>query len=570
MANPYDVFFDSPPKGKTALLANAQDVLAMPMFHDGLTDVNVTDPAVITKAKDDVAAIAQKAGGLSYDHVDYTDLPAGKTWLHQSWSGNVSDAVVFLANKSDADNLSYYWPGTDGHPANVDNDTTVLLKSGKNPVLAHLLADWVLDAKQSLANFTNTTGYQMPVNSMTPESMVSSGIVPEHLSTVIVSDGGLRQGLARAGAGSGRGRALAIGVRRAHRGCLARRAAAATRPRYLAGPRGAGHDLPAAVLRVPVLRRPGDHVRHRSIRSCASRCRRGTRRRGTRRSSRFTFSNIMHTDGLYQAAFVHTFVFVGLATLLCLLIGYPIAYFLARRAGRYKAAFLALFFAPFWISYMLRMLAWRSLLPDDGYVNRVLIGLHVIATPYPFLQGKPLTLILGLVYGYVPFMILPLYATLDRIPESLLEAGRDLGLSPARTFWHVTLPQSYQAILAGLVICILPMFGDYYTQQLLAGTGEHPHDRQRDRRRADAADLRAAGRRADPGDAGAADPADPVLPAEHEPARDGAGAMSATGTLTDRPTRRASPRVAREPMGRDAVPVGRRDRLRRVVAASGG
>ena len=72
-------------------------------------------------------------------------------------------------------------------------------------------------------------------------------------------------------------------------------------------------------------------------------------------------------------------------------------------------------------------------------------------------------------YGYVPYMILPLYATLDRIPESLIEAGRDLGLSPARTFWHVTLPQSYQAILAGLVICILPMFGDYYTQQLLAG-----------------------------------------------------------------------------------------------------
>jgi spermidine/putrescine transport system permease protein len=183
----------------------------------------------------------------------------------------------------------------------------------------------------------------------------------------------------------------------------------------------------------------------------------------------FTWSNIVHTDGLYEAAFVHTFVFVGLATLLCLLIGYPMAYFLARRAGRHKAAFLALFLAPFWISYMLRLLAWRSLLADDGYINRVLIGLHVIATPYPFLQGKPLTLVLGLVYGYVPYMILPLYATLDRIPESLMEAGRDLGLSPARTFWHVTLPQSYQGILAGLVICILPMFGDYYTQQLLAG-----------------------------------------------------------------------------------------------------
>jgi len=187
MDNPYDVFFVDPPKGKTHLLANAQDVLAMPMFHDGLTDVNVTDPAVITKAKDDITAIAQKVGGLSYDHVDYTDVPDGTAWLHQSWSGNASDAVVFLSNKSDADNLSYYWPGSGGHPANVDNDTTVLLKSGKNPVLAHLMADWVFSQQQSLANFTNTTGYQMPVNSMTPESMVSSGLVPEHLSTVIVS-----------------------------------------------------------------------------------------------------------------------------------------------------------------------------------------------------------------------------------------------------------------------------------------------------------------------------------------------------------------------------------------------
>ena len=182
----------------------------------------------------------------------------------------------------------------------------------------------------------------------------------------------------------------------------------------------------------------------------------------------FTLSNIFHADGLYEAAFVHTFLFVGAASFLCLLIGYPMAYFLARRAGRYKAAFLALFFAPFWISYMLRLLAWQSLLADDGYVNRVLLKFHVISVPYPFLGGKPLTLILGLAYGYVPYMILPLYATLDRIPDSLMEAGRDLGLSPFRTFWHVTLPQSYQAILAGFVICILPMFGDYFTQQLLA------------------------------------------------------------------------------------------------------
>ena len=194
MDNPYDVFFDNPPKDKTHLLANAQDVLAMPMFRDGITDVNAADAAAISKAKDDVASIAQMVGSISYDHSDYTDVPEGKTYLHQSWSGNASDAVVFLTNKSDADVLSYYWPGSDGHPANVDNDTIVLLSSGKNPVLSHLLANYLLDNKNALANFTNMTGYQMPVSAMTPEAMVSSGIVPKHLSTVIVSEGDFAKG----------------------------------------------------------------------------------------------------------------------------------------------------------------------------------------------------------------------------------------------------------------------------------------------------------------------------------------------------------------------------------------
>jgi ABC-type spermidine/putrescine transport system permease subunit I len=184
----------------------------------------------------------------------------------------------------------------------------------------------------------------------------------------------------------------------------------------------------------------------------------------------FTFSNIVHSDGLYYDAFIHTFVFVGLATFLCLLIGYPFAYFLARRAGRWRGLFLVLFFAPFWISYMLRMLAWISLLQDNGYVNRILIDLGILNQPYSWLSGKPVTVVLGLTYGYVPFMVLPLFATLDRIHSSQLEAGRDLGASPGRTFLRVTLPQSRQAILAGIVICALPMFGDYYTQQLLANT----------------------------------------------------------------------------------------------------
>jgi len=194
MSNPYDVFWDSPPPGKTALLANTQDVLAMPMYRDGLRDVNVTDPATITKAQNDIQQIAQKVGQLRFDHVDYNDLPSGKTWLHQSWSGNVSDAVVFLSDLSQANDLSYFWPGTTGHPANVDNDTIVLLNTGKAPVAAHLLANWVLDPKNGLANFKNTTGYQMPLTGFTPQQMVSSGIVPKHLASVIVTESDFAKG----------------------------------------------------------------------------------------------------------------------------------------------------------------------------------------------------------------------------------------------------------------------------------------------------------------------------------------------------------------------------------------
>ncbi len=186
----------------------------------------------------------------------------------------------------------------------------------------------------------------------------------------------------------------------------------------------------------------------------------------------FTISNISHADGLYHSAFLRTFLYVGSATLLCLVIGYPFAYFLARHAGRWRGLFIGLFFAPFWISYMLRMLAWISLLEDDGLINSILLRMGVLNTPYPWLAGKPVTLIIGLVYGYVPFMVLPLFATLDRIHPSILEAGHDLGASPAQTFWRVTFPESKQGILAGLVICALPMFGDYFTQQLLAaGSG---------------------------------------------------------------------------------------------------
>ncbi len=164
---------------------------------------------------------------------------------------------------------------------------------------------------------------------------------------------------------------------------------------------------------------------------------------------------------------VRTIWYVALASLLSLVIAYPAAYFVARFAGRRKGIFLILLIAPFWISYMMRMLAWIDLLQTDGYVNKVMSFLG-LGSPN-WLGGHWYTVVLGLVYGYIPYLILVLYAGLDRIDPSLIEAGRDLGLSRSRTFVRVTLPLSRQPILTGMLITVLPMLGDYYTNTLLSG-----------------------------------------------------------------------------------------------------
>jgi spermidine/putrescine transport system permease protein len=141
----------------------------------------------------------------------------------------------------------------------------------------------------------------------------------------------------------------------------------------------------------------------------------------------------------------------------------------ARFAGRRKGLFLVLLIAPFWISYMMRMLAWIDLLQTSGYVNKALTFLHLVGEPVNWLGGLGITVVLGLVYGYIPYLILVLYAGLDRIDPALIEAGRDLGLGQARTFIRITLPLSRQPILTGMLITVLPMLGDYFTNQLLSG-----------------------------------------------------------------------------------------------------
>jgi ABC-type spermidine/putrescine transport system permease subunit I len=187
--------------------------------------------------------------------------------------------------------------------------------------------------------------------------------------------------------------------------------------------------------------------------------------------SNFTavFHDLVGQGAFVGPIFVRTLAYVAIASVLSLLIAYPAAYFVTRFAGRRKVLFLALLIAPFWISYMMRMLAWIDLLQTGGYVNRVLVDLHLISQPVNWLGGESITVILGLVYGYIPYLILVLYAGLDRIDQRLLEAGRDLGLNRSQTFVRITLPLSRQAILTGMLITVLPMIGDYFTNQLLSG-----------------------------------------------------------------------------------------------------
>jgi ABC-type spermidine/putrescine transport system permease subunit I len=167
---------------------------------------------------------------------------------------------------------------------------------------------------------------------------------------------------------------------------------------------------------------------------------------------------------------LRTVVYTAIASLLCLVISYPVAYFVTRFGGRRKTLFLVLLIAPFWVSYMMRMLAWIDLLSPGGYVDRLLLDLHITSHPVDWLGGQAATVILGLVYGYIPYLIIVLYAGLDRIDSRLLEASRDLGLGRIRTFFRVTLPLSRQTILAGMFITALPMVGDYFTNQLLSAT----------------------------------------------------------------------------------------------------
>ena len=175
------------------------------------------------------------------------------------------------------------------------------------------------------------------------------------------------------------------------------------------------------------------------------------------------FSSV--TSGPLRGVFIRTIVYVVSAMAISFAIGFPVAYYLARHAGKRRMLLLLLIIAPFWVNYLMRMLAWVNLLSPSGLFSRF-VG--VFGVQYNWLDGSPITVILGLVYGYIPFLILPLYATLERLDWRLVEAARDLGATSRQAFRVVTVPMAKAGVAAAAILIALPMFGDYYTNDLLS------------------------------------------------------------------------------------------------------
>jgi spermidine/putrescine transport system permease protein len=173
-------------------------------------------------------------------------------------------------------------------------------------------------------------------------------------------------------------------------------------------------------------------------------------------------------DPTYAPVLLRSVLYALATTVLCLAIGYPVAYYIARYGGRYRSALIALLVVPFFVNYLVRTYAWVALLADEGLVNNTIVDLGLRSEGVQLIN-TPWAVIGGLTYGYLVFMILPVYGALERLDRSVIEAGKDLYGTPLRTFLHVTLPQTKQGILAGSVLVFLPAVGDFVAAQLLGG-----------------------------------------------------------------------------------------------------
>jgi len=178
---------------------------------------------------------------------------------------------------------------------------------------------------------------------------------------------------------------------------------------------------------------------------------------------------LLVSDNLYVLSYLRSVVVALVSTSILLLIGYPIAYGMARLPKRWQPIAMMLVIVPFWTSFLIRIYAWINILQHDGLLNQILLALHLVSQPVVWLSTDS-AMYLGIVYSYLPFMILPLYATLVKMEPTLEEAAADLGASPLHVFWLVTFPLSLPGVGAGVLLCFIPIVGEFVIPDLLAGS----------------------------------------------------------------------------------------------------
>jgi putrescine transport system permease protein len=174
-------------------------------------------------------------------------------------------------------------------------------------------------------------------------------------------------------------------------------------------------------------------------------------------------------DAIYRLSYLKSVEVAAISTAILLAIGYPVAYALARAPRRLQGVLVMLVVLPFWTSFLIRVYAWINILQRDGLLNQVLLGLRLIDEPTTWLATDTAVYI-GIVYSYFPFMVLPLYAALERMDTSLLEAAADLGCPPWKAFWRVTVPLSVPGIVAGSLLCFIPITGEFVIPDLLGSS----------------------------------------------------------------------------------------------------
>ncbi len=175
------------------------------------------------------------------------------------------------------------------------------------------------------------------------------------------------------------------------------------------------------------------------------------------------------SDWLYLASYLKSLEIAALSTVMLLLIGFPLAYGMARAPRRWQPALLMLVVLPFWTSFLIRIYAWVNILQRDGLLNQVLLALRLVDEPPAWLSTDTAVYI-GIVYSYLPFMVLPIYATLEKMDEALIEAAADLGCPRWKAFWLVTLPLSLPGVIAGALLCFIPIVGEFVIPDLLGGS----------------------------------------------------------------------------------------------------